>query len=91
MSVAGVGLLIIRTWPEPGSDRPLRADVRLTADTTRGFELELTLSDFEEVQSVVRAWLAEILAAGMSGTSPQAAPELAPSRAGNAGVTARSE
>lgn len=60
MTVAPVGLVIIRARLEEGSSRPLRAEVRLTADTTRGFERELTLTEADAVAEVVRGWLAEI-------------------------------
>ena len=66
MPVPAVGLLIIRAWPEPGSERPLRAHISLTADTTRGFERRLTLSDADDVESVVRAWLADVSAIATS-------------------------
>jgi hypothetical protein len=74
MAAPPVGLLIVRAWHEAGSERPLRADVSVTADTTRGFERKLTLSDVEDVESVVRARLAEVLAAAGSRTPPSSGP-----------------
>jgi hypothetical protein len=41
MQLAPVALLVIRAWPEEGSERPLRIEIRLTADTGRGFEREV--------------------------------------------------
>lgn len=60
MGIAPVGLLVIRAWVEHGSERPLRAEVRLTADTERGFERQLTLSEPAPIEAVVRAWLADV-------------------------------
>ena len=62
MGIAPVGLLVIRAWVEEGSERPLRVEVRLTADTGRGFERELMLSELAPVEAVVHAWLADVLA-----------------------------
>jgi hypothetical protein len=56
-----VGLLLIRAWMEHGSEQSLRAEVKFTCDTTRGFELALTLSDPEAVVAAVEAWLAEMV------------------------------
>jgi hypothetical protein len=61
MAVAPVGLLVIRAWVEEGSERPLRAEVRLTADSGRGFEPELVFSEPVAVQALVRAWLDDVL------------------------------
>lgn len=57
-----VALLIVRATVEPGSSAPLRATVRLTADTTSGFTKQLLLSDPTDVTDVVRAWLEQVLA-----------------------------
>jgi hypothetical protein len=62
MSVAAVGLLVIRAWLEEGSERPLRVEVRVTGDTARGFERELAFSEPAPVQALVRVWLEEVLA-----------------------------
>jgi hypothetical protein len=62
MRFAPVGLLVIRAWLEEGSESPLRVNVRLTADTDRGFERELAFSEPEQVETLVREWLAEVLA-----------------------------
>ena len=55
------GLLIIRAWLEPGSTRPLRAHLRLSTDIAAGFDREVTLTDVNEVSSVVEGWLRVIL------------------------------
>ena len=62
MGIAPVGLLVIRAWVQEDSERPLRVDVRLTADIGRGFQRELTLSEPAPVEALVRAWLADVLA-----------------------------
>ena len=71
MGLPAVGLLIIRAWSEAGSERPLRANVSVTADTTRGFERRLTLSDVSEVESVVHSWLVDVLADAAGATPRQ--------------------
>ncbi|MDQ6728223.1 MAG: hypothetical protein M3066_18990 [Actinomycetota bacterium] len=55
------GLLIIRAWIEDGSPEPLRAQIRLGADVTAGFERTLTLADPDEICAVVEEWLDGIL------------------------------
>ena len=55
------GLLIIRAWIEPGSEEPLRAQVRITSDVSTGFEREVTLVRSEAVTATVQEWLASIL------------------------------
>jgi hypothetical protein len=62
VAIAPVGLLVIRAWVEDGSARPLRVEVRLTADSGRGFERELTSSDPVAVEALVRTWLDDLLA-----------------------------
>jgi hypothetical protein len=62
MAVGDVGLLVIRAWVEEGSVRPLRGEVRLTADSGRGFEREVMFSEPGQVEQIVRAWLADVLA-----------------------------
>jgi hypothetical protein len=62
MAVGDVGLLVIRAWVEEGSQRPLRVEVRLTADSGRGFEREVMFSEQGQVEQIVRAWLADVLA-----------------------------
>jgi hypothetical protein len=54
------GLLIIRAWLEDGSERPLRASVRLTTDVATGIEREFTVTDADTVCAEVRAWLREL-------------------------------
>jgi hypothetical protein len=61
MTVAPVGLLVIRAWLEEGAEHPLRVEVRMTADTGRGFERELVFSEPEPVGALVDAWLGEVL------------------------------
>ncbi len=56
------GVLIIRAWTEPGSSKPLRAQVRISADVSIiGIERTLTLSQVDEVCDAVREWLDDIL------------------------------
>lgn len=55
------GLLIIRAWVQPGSTKPLRAQVKLTTDIAAGFDREITLADVEGVCSVVETWLEDVL------------------------------
>jgi hypothetical protein len=62
VALAPVGLLVVRAWVEEGSGRPLRVEVRLTADSGRGFERELTFSEPAAVEALVRAWLDDVLA-----------------------------
>jgi hypothetical protein len=56
------GLLIIRAWVEPGSSSPLRVQIRLTTDVSKGFERSLTVAQEEAVVEAVQAWLSEMLA-----------------------------
>lgn len=62
MANTRTGLLIIRAWVEPGSCSPLRAQIRLTTDVSRGFERSLTVAQEEAVVEAVHAWLSEMLA-----------------------------
>ncbi len=62
MALHRSSLLIIRAWLEPGSTRPLRAHLRLSTDIAAGFDREVTLTDVDEVSSVVEGWLRDILA-----------------------------
>jgi hypothetical protein len=55
------GLLIIRAWLEPGSEQPLRAHVRVTADVAGGFERTETFSSPGDVANAVSTWLAEVV------------------------------
>lgn len=64
MTIATVGLLIIRAWMQKGSDRPLRVEVRLTGDVGHGFDREVLFSESAPVQAMMAAWLAEVLATG---------------------------
>jgi hypothetical protein len=60
MTIAPVGLLMIRAWVEEGCEQRLRVVIRLTGDSWRGFEHELALSDPARVEEVVREWLANV-------------------------------
>jgi hypothetical protein len=62
MAITPAALLVIRAWLEEGAERPLRVEVRLTADAGRGFERELAFSQPEPVQALVGAWLADLIA-----------------------------
>jgi hypothetical protein len=55
------GLLIIRAWVEPGSSSPLRAQIRLTTDVSRGFDRSRTISQEAAVLEAVQAWLSALL------------------------------
>ncbi|MGH7910470.1 MAG: hypothetical protein ACREQM_07790 [Candidatus Dormibacteraceae bacterium] len=57
MPIDTSGLLVIRARLEVGSSAPLRAEVRLTTDVSRGIEETLNLTDAESVAAVVRTWL----------------------------------
>jgi hypothetical protein len=61
---ARVSLMVLRAWVEEGSQRPLRVEIRRTADVGCGFESELVVSDAAGVEVLVRAWLADVLANG---------------------------
>jgi hypothetical protein len=56
------GLLIIRTWAEPGSSPPLRVQIRLTTNVSLGVERSETTSESDTVVEGVRAWLQEMAA-----------------------------
>ena len=53
-------LLIVHAWTEQGSERPLRAHLRATADVEAGFENDLTLSNIDAVCDGVRDWLERV-------------------------------
>jgi hypothetical protein len=74
VTVTGIGLLVMRAWMEEGSHRPLRVEVRLTADTCQGFEPELTFSEPVAVKALVRAWLDAVLAGGDGNDSLRGGP-----------------
>ena len=57
------GVLIIRTWVEPGSAEPLRFHIRLSTDISAGIERSLTVTQTEAASSIVEAWLDEIVSA----------------------------
>jgi hypothetical protein len=54
-------LLIVHAWMEPGSDRPLRAHMRATADVEAGFGRDLTLSNIDAACDGVRDWLERVV------------------------------
>jgi hypothetical protein len=62
VTTSRIGLFIIRAWVDPGSSSPLRAQIRLTTDVSRGFEQGLTVAEKEAVVAAVQAWLSEMLA-----------------------------
>lgn len=64
MTLDHTGLLIIRAWVEQGSSKPLRAQIRLTANIGDGFERELTLVEVADVSMVVETWLRDVLLNG---------------------------
>ena len=57
MPSASAGLIVIRAWLEEGSSSPLRAEVRLTTDVSRGIEETLTLADADSMTAAVSLWL----------------------------------
>jgi hypothetical protein len=56
------GLMIIRAWVEEGSGEPLRVQLRLTTDVSKGFQQTLNLSDAETASAAVERWLSDVLA-----------------------------
>ena len=64
MPIDRTGLMIIRAWLEPGSSKPLRAQIRLSTDVGAGFEREMTLADVPAVAAAVEAWLQDVLLNG---------------------------
>lgn len=60
--IGTTGLVVIRAWTEPGSSRPLRAQMRVTGDVTAGFQRTVTLADIELVCDAVRDWLTDLVA-----------------------------
>ena len=53
--------MIIRTWVEQGSSKPLRTHIRLTTDVAAGFTSEMTFADVNAVSVAVEAWLQDVL------------------------------
>ncbi len=66
MTTSRTGLLIIRAWVEPGSSSPLRAQIRLTTDVSKGFERSLAVTEIEAATAAVAAWLSEVLTSSPS-------------------------
>ena len=56
------GLLIIRTWAEPGSSSPLRVQIRLTTDVSLGVERRKTITTADAAIEIVQIWLREMAA-----------------------------
>ena len=56
------GLLIIRTWSEPGSSAPMRIQVRLTTDVSLGVERSETVTEADAAIQIVQIWLQEMAA-----------------------------
>ena len=63
-------LLVIRVWIEEGSPAPLRAEVRLTADVSAGFERTLTLTGDDAVVDTVQDWLTTVSSDAVQGATP---------------------
>jgi hypothetical protein len=59
MRTPPIGLMLLRVWSEPGSEQPLRVDVRQTTDLSRGFRRTATLADVDAVLVAVRRFLEE--------------------------------
>jgi hypothetical protein len=54
------GLLIIRAWAEPGSSSPLRVQIRLTTDVSKGVERSETIAEADAAIEIVHDWLREM-------------------------------
>jgi hypothetical protein len=54
-------LLVIRAWSEHGSAAPLRAQIRVTADVSSGYQHTLTLADPDQVLDAVRSFLEDVV------------------------------
>lgn len=59
---ARAGLLIIRAWVEEGSSAPLRVQIRLTTDVSKGYQQTMNLSDIEAASAAVERWLMDVIA-----------------------------
>jgi hypothetical protein len=55
------GLLIIRAWIEEGSTEPLRAQIRVTDDISKGIDRTITLTRSAPVGELVDAWIQRIV------------------------------
>ena len=58
--------MIITTWFERGSSRPLRARIRSTTNVSNGFERDETTADSDTASEVVKTWLEAAEASGGS-------------------------
>ena len=56
------GLMILRAWVEEGSREPLRVQIRLTTDVSKGFQRTMNLSDTEAAAAAVERWLTDVMA-----------------------------
>jgi tRNA threonylcarbamoyladenosine modification (KEOPS) complex Pcc1 subunit len=64
MPLDRTGLMIIRSWIEQGSSKPLRARLSLTRDIGAGFESEVTLADVSAIAAAVETWLRDVILDG---------------------------
>jgi hypothetical protein len=55
-------LLIIRASIEAESAVPLRAQIRVAADVSRGFDATFNLAGSDAICATVQAWLADLVA-----------------------------
>ena len=62
------GLLVMRAWVEEGSREPLRVQIRLTTDVSRGYQRTMNVTDVDTASAAVSGWLTDMLAAQ---TSPE--------------------
>ena len=63
MPLHRTGLLIIRTWLEKASSKPLRAHIRATTDVSKSFETEVTVTDVPAASAAVEKWLGDVVEA----------------------------
>jgi hypothetical protein len=56
------GLMVIRAWVEEGSSEPLRVQMRLTTDVSKGYQRTIVLSDIQAASAAVEGWLADVMA-----------------------------
>jgi predicted NBD/HSP70 family sugar kinase len=61
MTMQSTGLFIVRAWVEQGSEKTLRAHVRLATDISAGFDREVTLTNVADVCAAAEAWLRDVL------------------------------
>jgi hypothetical protein len=56
------GLMVIRAWVEEGSSAPLRVQIRLTTDVSKGYQRTIVLSDVQAASAAVEDWLTDVMA-----------------------------